>query len=142
MPVELAFRFPLHTLTAPFLLNPIDNAMCLLVLISSLLGLAAPHSILIFANTRPLAFLAPIRKTVSSAAILAKLSFSFSLPAFRALFHCTDPPNWESTLSAGSLPALHLKPHLLIVPLPPNKLFPQNQKKPNFFNIPLHPNHL
>jgi hypothetical protein len=61
MPVEFAFRLPLHTLAASLLLDLIDNPMRLLVLVAFFQRLAAPFLVLIPANPLSLAFLAPVR---------------------------------------------------------------------------------
>ena len=117
--VELAFDLPLHALATSFLANFSDNPMRLLVLVAFLRRLAAPFLDLILANSRSLALLAPVRQTVSPAAVLTELALFFGLPAFWTLLHFGDPPYLVITIIDGFSAPLYLKPHLpLSTPIP------------------------
>ena len=75
------------------LLDLADDTMCLLEFISSLLRLAPSHPVLILANPRTLALLAPVGKTVAPAPILAEFASFFDLSTLWApfRFHRYEP---------------------------------------------------
>jgi len=104
--VEFAFRLPLHALAASFLANFSDNSMRLLVLVAFLRRLTAPFLVLILTNSHSFALLAPVRQTVSPAAVLTELTLFLGLLTFWTLLHFDDPHIWSSPLSTDSVPLL------------------------------------
>lgn len=103
--IILAFRFPLPAFATSFFFDPVNYPVRLHIYVSPFHAFAASQLLVISADTPTLAFFAPIRQTISPAAILAELSLILPLFAFGALFHTLLLPNC-SGLSA--LLAAHL----------------------------------
>ena len=114
--MELAFGLPLHAPAAALLTDSSDYPMRLLVLIALLCRLAAAFPVLILADSRSFALLAPVRQTVSPAAVLTELAIFLESPAFWALLHCDDPPYLVVTIIDAFSAPLYLKP--LSAPVP------------------------
>lgn len=114
--MEIAFGLPLHAPAASLLSDSFCNSVRLLVLVASLRRLAAAFAVLIPVDSRSFALLAPVRQTVSPAAVLTELTFFLEAPAFWTLLHCGDPPYLVTTIIARFSAPLYLKPSLPLSP--------------------------
>ena len=83
--------------------------MQLLVLVAFLWRLAAAFPVLILADSRSFALLAPVRQTVSPAAVLTELAIFLESPAFWTILHFGDPPYLVITIIDGFSAPLYLK---------------------------------
>ena len=109
VPAELAFGFPLHAPATALLSDSSDKAVRLLVPVASLWRLAAAFLVLIPADSRSFTLLAPVRQTVSPAAVLTELILLLEAPAFWTLLHCGDPPYLVTTSIDRFSAPLYLK---------------------------------